>query len=192
MSHLQSNQEEADTKLLLHALDATASGATKINIYSPDTDVLVLCIRHYAELCENTTFVTIGSQKQKIIPLKPIAEVLGPSKTAALPGFHALSGADNTGCFAGKGKLTCWKVFHCASEEIISALAKLDTDEILSEQTMADIEWFVCQLYLPRTEIRKVKDLRWWTIQKKGRLSLKSSLPPNLPYTNLYCLFTTK
>lgn len=37
MSHLQSNQEEADKKLLLHALDATASGAIRIRIHSSDT-----------------------------------------------------------------------------------------------------------------------------------------------------------
>ena len=38
-SHLASNHEEADTKLLLHAGDATISGATSIEIMSPDTDV---------------------------------------------------------------------------------------------------------------------------------------------------------
>ena len=40
-SHLASNHEEADTELLLHAVDATMSGATSIEIMSPDTDVFV-------------------------------------------------------------------------------------------------------------------------------------------------------
>ena len=40
--HLQSNQEEADTKLILHALDATANDATTLEIHSPDTDVCVV------------------------------------------------------------------------------------------------------------------------------------------------------
>jgi hypothetical protein len=53
VSHLESNQEEADTKLLLHAVDATASGASKISIYSPDTDVLVLALRRYPELSKD-------------------------------------------------------------------------------------------------------------------------------------------
>ena len=43
--HLQSIQEEADTKMMLHALYATADGATEIQIHSPDTDL---------DLCENT------------------------------------------------------------------------------------------------------------------------------------------
>ncbi|KAJ7376731.1 hypothetical protein OS493_033087 [Desmophyllum pertusum] len=39
MAHLESSHEEADTKLLLHAVDATSSGATCIEMVSPDTDV---------------------------------------------------------------------------------------------------------------------------------------------------------
>ena len=40
--HLQSHQEEADTKLISHPLDATANGASTLKIHSPDTDVFVL------------------------------------------------------------------------------------------------------------------------------------------------------
>ena len=46
MAYLDSNQEEADTKILLHMLDATSSGAKNIKI-SPDTDVFVLALRRY-------------------------------------------------------------------------------------------------------------------------------------------------
>ena len=42
---LRSNHEEADTKLLLHAIHATKRGIKHIRIYSPDTDVLVLSVR---------------------------------------------------------------------------------------------------------------------------------------------------
>ena len=56
--HLHSNQEETDTKLLLPTLDATASGATRIRVHSPDMDVFVLSLRRYPELCEDTAFVT--------------------------------------------------------------------------------------------------------------------------------------
>ena len=55
---MSSEQEEADTKLLLHAKDAVDCGATNIHIFSPDTDVLILAIRHYPELCLDTNFVT--------------------------------------------------------------------------------------------------------------------------------------
>ena len=56
------------------------------------------------------------------IKLQPIFHALGPAKAAALPSFHALSGADNTGCFSGKGK-ACWKAFIEAEEEVIRSLS---------------------------------------------------------------------
>ena len=63
--YLQSNQEEADTKLLLHALDASANGATILTIHSLDTDVFVLSLRCFPELCQNTYFVTGTGQRHK-------------------------------------------------------------------------------------------------------------------------------
>ena len=42
VSHLDSTHEEADPKLILHALEATQSGATAITVHTPDTDVMVL------------------------------------------------------------------------------------------------------------------------------------------------------
>ena len=89
MGHLQSNQEEADTNIILHALDATTDGVTELHIHSQDTDVLVLAIRRYPELCVNTSFVTREGSR-RVIDLKSIVEALGPVKTAALLAFHAL------------------------------------------------------------------------------------------------------
>ena len=94
-SHLASNHEEADTKLLLHAVDATISGTTSIEIMSPNTDVFVLSLRRFPQLCQNT-FVL-----QKIT-LRPIGDALGPARIAALSDFHEWSGADVTGSFVGK------------------------------------------------------------------------------------------
>ena len=107
MSHLLSNHEEADTKIILHALDATNDGATEISIHSPDTDVLVLAIRRYSQMCTNTSFVTGTAAARRTIKLQPIVKSLGKAKTAALPSFHAFTRADNTVCFSGKGKQTC-------------------------------------------------------------------------------------
>ncbi len=41
---LQSNQEEADGRLILHAVAAADAGAECIVVCSPDTDVLVMLI----------------------------------------------------------------------------------------------------------------------------------------------------
>ena len=71
MNHIQSDHEEADTKLLLHAVDATICGATSISIHSPDTDVFVLSVRRYPQLCRDTNFVTGIGQTRRIIPMGP-------------------------------------------------------------------------------------------------------------------------
>ena len=72
--------------MILHAADATASGATSSMICSPDTGVLVLAVRRYPELCKDTTFATTAGRKSRTIQLGPVYEALGPQKAAALPG----------------------------------------------------------------------------------------------------------
>ena len=133
--------------MILHALDATANGATQLQIHSPDTNVFVLALRRYPELCENTLFVTGTGQHHRTIELKSIFETLGPEKTAALPAFHALSGADNTGSFSGKGKLLCWKIFAEADSSIITALAERGQAAHPNEELVAAIEKFFCLPY---------------------------------------------
>ena len=46
LPHLQSNQEEADTRLILHAKEAVLIGFLKIIVICKDTDVFVLFIHH--------------------------------------------------------------------------------------------------------------------------------------------------
>ena len=176
VAYLESSQEEADTKLLLHAIDATTSGATSIDIISPDTDVFVLALRRFPELCQNTSFVTGRGQRHRKILLRPIVQALRPARTAALPGFHAWNGADITGSFAFKGKLGCWKAFLEADEDSVTALANLGTTVQPTSSTIAAIEKLVCQLYQPKTHISRVKDMRWFLFRKKQAQSEK--LPP--------------
>ena len=45
---------EVDTNILLHAVDPAAHGATEITIHSPETDVFILSLRRYPELCCET------------------------------------------------------------------------------------------------------------------------------------------
>ena len=57
-SDLNSNQEEADTKLILHTVDAGVSGATDLDIFADDTDVLVLAIRRVKMFNCHTRFIS--------------------------------------------------------------------------------------------------------------------------------------
>jgi len=173
MGHLESNHEEADTKIILHAVDTTDDHVTELSIHSPDTDVLVLAIRRYPEMCPNTSFVTCPGTSCHTIKLKPVVETLGPAKTAVLPEFHALTGADNTGSFAGKGKPTCWED---VSESSLRALSNLGIQEKPYEETMKGTKEFICQLYQPKTAINTVEELRWSLFKK--RQAEFDKLPP--------------
>jgi hypothetical protein len=176
VQHLCSNQEEADTKIILHGIDATRRGATELHIQSPDTDVFILAIHYYHKLCMNTIFITGSGNKRRQIPLAPVVDSLDISKTAALPGFHAFTGADQTGRFAGKGKLTCWQALNRCSPEVVSAFAALGSADELTTDIENAIEAFVCQLYESGTTMDTVCDLRWRLFTKKQLEAQK--LPP--------------
>ena len=103
-------------------------------------------------------------------------QALGSTKVAALPALHALSGADITESFAGKGKVTWWKIFQEADEETITALSNLGKGAHPTADILTGIEKLVCQVYVPNTSINSVKELRWWLFWKKQAQS--ESLPP--------------
>ena len=121
-------------------------------------------------------FVTGTGQWHRVIILKPIVQALGSTKVAALTGLHALSGADITGCFAGKGKATWWKVFKEADGETITALANLGKRAHPKADILSDIEKLVSRVYVPNTTINSVKELTWWLFRKKKAQS--QTLPP--------------
>ena len=63
-SGLASNHEEADTRIVLHARDATANGYEQVNVICRDTDVLILLLAHRELLCP-TVWMFSGTFKRK-------------------------------------------------------------------------------------------------------------------------------
>ena len=171
-----SSHEEADTEIIFHAIKAKERGATQLDVYSPDTDVFILLIRRYPQLPMETSFVTGRETKQRRIQIKKIYDELGPAKAAALPGFHAFTGADITGSFAGKGKLQCWKTFNQADEDVIQAFTDLGLSKGISENICIVIEKFVCRLCHLKSKITDIGELRWLLFRQKQWQAEK--LPP--------------
>lgn len=158
MYHLHCDREEADTKLLLPAIDVLTCGAITIQIYSPDTDARVLALTRYPQLCDHTVFVTGVGQNCRIIPLKPIFTALGEEQPATLPEFHAMSAADNTDSFYGKEKPIYWEAFYQRTRDIFPVLLALGTNLNVPGATLAGIERLVCNLQPRNTQ---VKNFRW-------------------------------
>lgn len=177
VSDLINDHEEADTKIILHgAFVARKSPSSHIHIFSPDTDVFILALSNYEKLTENTFFEIGHSDHRRKVHLKPIFNKLGPTKAAALPGYHSISGADITGSFYRKGKSAHWKAFEKADDEILEGLKNLGISEEISESTYKAIEKFVCKVYAPNTVITDIGELRWVMFSKK-KISWEN-LPP--------------
>jgi hypothetical protein len=170
---LSSTQEEADTKIILHSINARGRGATKLLIFAQDTDVLVLAVRRYQRLPVDSFFVP---QPDNYISIQRIFLTLGPMKASALPGFHAISGCDTTGALVGKGKLSYWKAFISSDDNLFQALESLGTSEVVNDEICSEIEAFICRVYQCNTNIKTLNSLRWWMFTSKQ--SLGDKLPP--------------
>ena len=108
--------EEADTRLMVHALDAASNGCNRIRIRSNDTDVIVLAIAVANTLLANEVWVTYGTGKNvHNIPAHTVATSLGP-KASVLPMFHALTGCDTVSFFGGRRKKTAWDTWNVFPE----------------------------------------------------------------------------
>ncbi|KAF2881343.1 hypothetical protein ILUMI_24830 [Ignelater luminosus] len=54
---LKSSQEDADTKILLHAINAKDRSSDRLLVFAQDTDIFALLVRRYPRLPELTFFV---------------------------------------------------------------------------------------------------------------------------------------
>lgn len=123
--HMNTTQEEADRRMLLHAIDTAERGTASLCIQSPDMDVMVLVLWKYTSLSEETSVVAGTGAKRGSIPLGPLNNALGGHVVAASPGFHAFSGCDQTGTICGKSKISCWNALEKADEQVLEAMRTL-------------------------------------------------------------------
>ena len=69
------NQEEADTRLILHAYHAACASYKKISIRTVDTDVLVLAVSFRHRIPCDELWITFGMGKRfRYIPVHEIAK----------------------------------------------------------------------------------------------------------------------
>ena len=97
---LFSNQEEEDTRLLLHAKKAADEGHSKIIIKSSDVEVLFI---HHAKEISASLFILSGTRsRMRYIDITQIVENLGDNIFNALISLHAFTGCDSVSAFVGK------------------------------------------------------------------------------------------
>ena len=92
--------EEADTRIIPHALHAVEHGIQRRVVLSPDTDVFVLLLFYWDVLHEKGLYelwLKAGSgNSTKYIPIHSLASDKGPDLCKVLPAVHTLTGCDYT------------------------------------------------------------------------------------------------
>ena len=91
---LQSTQEEADTRLILHALHSVQhDGVKRVIVHANDTDVIVICIYYACKMQDQLPEVWVRSGPDSYVPIHLIVQSLGekfvllsPSSTASVEG----------------------------------------------------------------------------------------------------------
>lgn len=176
VSDLFSDHEEADTRLLLHAIHAVRDSTTVV-IKSPDTDVFVLSLAAAHEIpAADLLFLTGSGDNRRIICISKLAETLGKEKCRALLGFHTFTGCDSVSAFKGKGKVKPLDLL-LKSDDFVTLFAELGTEWETSESVLPTTERFVCAMY-DQKECSDVNVARY----NLFRLTCKSDsqlLPPN-------------
>ena len=116
-SMLPCNHEEADTRILIHLLDALEHGSTICLVRTVDTDVVVILIGKFHALLTKypaaEIWIAFGTGKNyTYLHINAICHALGKDKSMALPLFHCYTGCDTTSAFCGKGKKSAWEAWN--------------------------------------------------------------------------------
>lgn len=129
------DHEEADTLIILHA--ASVDPAARLDICASDADILLQLVHRYANIPNDTRFLG----KSATSSVEKMYNFLGVRRSKAIVGFHAFTGCDKTGKFAGRSKEACFKKFLDADEDILDALSLLgETDKLPTEDITQELK----------------------------------------------------
>ena len=137
---LKSTHEEADTRLVLHAVH---SRFHTVVVSSRDTGVLLLLVSHFQRMQYQHLWMKSGtSTKWRYIPIDAVFNKLPSGSASWLLAFHALAGCDTSSYIANHTKRSSWKIF----KEHHGLLKNLGIGE-LTYDTIQSSETFVCRIY---------------------------------------------
>ena len=136
---LYCTQEEADTRIILHAKHAS-DRYRDIVTHTPDTDVVVLAIAFTKDIDSNILVKTAFKNKARIICIERIIAKLVKRfslknisyTTDAILGLHAFTGCDTVSAFWKKGKVRHLKLL-LTNDQYIFPGALLGNEWTVSE-----------------------------------------------------------
>ena len=162
------NQEEADTRMMVHVLHALNHGCVTVAVRTVDTDVVVILLgtlHHFLAAQPSAKIrVEFGMGKNyREFDINNLSDNLGMDKSHALPVFHALTGCDTTSALKGKGKLSAWQAWQAYSD-VTDALIRLADNlfQLIDEESddFRSIEQFVVILYDRTSVSSSINEIR--------------------------------
>ena len=139
---LISDQEQADTRMFLHAKYASST-FDKILISSPDTDVFVIALAKSIEINASLFMLTGVKSKRRIIDINAIADDLYEDSIPltcskelflnSLIGLHCFTGCDTLSAFAGKGKIKPFNLMK-TNADYVNIYASLGNDDFVDDR----------------------------------------------------------
>ena len=166
---LRSEQEEADTRLLLHVQHAANEQRYRsIIVSSEDTDVRILCLAFSFSIDVPIYQRCVSQLNARYVDIGKIAHVIGQDACKALPGLHAFTGCDAVSAFAGIGKVKPLKRL-LRKKEYQRTFQQLGENWLMSEDLLMQLEAFVCDMYGSKNGISDVNQCRYSVFcAKKG------------------------
>ena len=155
---LRSMQEEADTRVFLHAAHAAATGYRAVVITWEDTDLFSLWLLKASShvLCLSNT---VNRLKQHTWMYQELLSELCRS----LLSLHAFTGCDSVNAFSGEGKVTALK--HVKQNKSFQTLfQEIGMEWNLADERFAELQEFNCKMYSSATKIYDVNNLGYWLI----------------------------
>ena len=190
IEELNSDQEEADTKIILHLLhmEANTDEQSVLIIRSPDTDVFILSLKFAQSIAQKVFFDTGVGNKRRLIDIKGVIQETGRDICSVLPAVHAFCGCDTTSAFVRKGKLTAMKLLK-NHPGFIDVFKEVGKSTEITDAVFQSLEHFTCLMYggphapLDINKLRYEKFLQRFSAKASALLSAydgidMSLLPP--------------
>jgi hypothetical protein len=176
VTELFSTQEEADTRLALHAKHAIGTNRHVI-VISDDTDVFVILLSLQPAIGQRLLLRRGKKNHIRLIDIQRLACIIGRGVCTALIGVHAWTGCDTVSAFAGQGKIKALNLIR-ANDTFRETFSLLGKEWNVSETVFNVIEEFTCKMYSRNAKSSTVNELRYEMFCSKNGEVTSGQLPP--------------
>ncbi len=165
--------EEADLRIIPHAVNCAKNGIERIAILSADADVLALTTHHYRTITNSGNnlselWIRVGSaDKVRYLPIHKLAIKLGAPRCRVLPAVHALTGMDTTSKFGTKA----------AGLKANPAMYLMEFGQSIDNLCLEDAEEYLVKTYKNNSTCKTLDELRYYVYHQEKTKTI-SDLPP--------------